>query len=147
MKKISKAECEKLVTTFWYTYYTKAKREERTSLVNQFLSETFEIDAEITPPAVFDKYVMRHPMTRKKSNDREYRLLDIMADFIIAAKHEGAESEKKKEYPVHNQDKALRDQRIRLKKEVTILLDNEQYDDDKPVGRNFISEKKLLKII
>ncbi|MYL53305.1 hypothetical protein GLW08_08130 [Pontibacillus yanchengensis] len=79
------------------------------------------------------KKITKHPATRKKMRERNYSILDVLADYIISADQV---AERRAEYTVYNPDKEY-NALVKPKKdgtELSLLMDGELEADEDDSG-------------
>lgn len=106
------------VFQFWDQHKKSAPQSWRNQLVENFI-------AEWTGRVNLTKPLMRHPDTRKKNYKREFSIMDILTDFILSVDQV---EERKKEYPIQNEEKRLRVESRSKELERSIIFDEEMPD-------------------
>jgi len=104
---------------FWFENYTKLLTlEQRNQLAEQFAAEW------VDPKKIkIDKTFIRHPATKKRLYNRDYTVMDVLADFIMRVDQV---EERSAEYPVANQDYAVTGAARRQQKERSIFSQGEE---------------------
>lgn len=104
---------------FWYEHYTNEyTTDERNKLAEAFTDKWLD-----STKIKVDKAYIRHPATKTRLYDRNYTVVEVLADFIMRVRQV---SERSQEYPIGNPDYDVNGARFRQEHERSIFFQNEQ---------------------
>lgn len=110
-------EAQKAICIFW-DENKGVPQQWRNKLIEEFTDE-WGGKVSLTKPFI------RHPSTRKKNFKNDFSILDILTDFILDTPQV---EERKKEYPIYNEEKRFRDESSRKGLELSVIFDEDKSD-------------------